>query len=468
MRNPCYGGRSGAKPKRQRIYRLEEFKLALDASGARPVLMVNMLTSTIDNQLAFLRHARAIGALPTHSYVELGGEFYWGKFAGRWTRGSDYGATAVEWSRAITAAFPDVRTLAIACHSFEYGQSQPGYRGREWNAELYPVVAAAGSTVNGVVMHPYLHLGDDSVGGGTLQPLVPPRQKGEGPTGWSKNATVQRAMVSMLSTSDGMAALLGVPFALASIAQGDNATQVPLPSNLRMVITEYNVMERAGPFKLSWAHALFIAAAVLNLLGVNAVDSVMLHCLLNGYGWGALYETTADFQPGGGTPPHGSAGTAQGTGQGCLIAGCQGLVTVPYAPTAVGTALGAMAASMAGARTAINVGGDTQLFPNNPIVPGGVKPNALPGSVAYPSLLGWRFTAGGRHSNLTVLNLGEQPLEYRAPEGARYQFFVSPTLAGPVGWASQATPVRVLQGVTSATKPVLVPPYSLATFFEWR
>ena len=27
--------------------------------------------------------------------------------------------------------------------------------------------------------------------------------------------------------------------------------QTPLPPNLRMVVTEYNVMERAGPFKLS-------------------------------------------------------------------------------------------------------------------------------------------------------------------------------------------------------------------------
>ena len=84
---------------------------------------------------------------------------------------------------------------------------------------------------------------------------------------------------------------MGVPFALRSCAAGDAATQVssrkeipkvlfflsemgwfcqdklgsglrfcrpslpllpqtPLPPNLRMVVTEYNVMERAGPLKL--------------------------------------------------------------------------------------------------------------------------------------------------------------------------------------------------------------------------
>jgi hypothetical protein len=74
------------------------------------------------------------------------GEFYWGKFAGRWARGSDYGATAVEWSRAITAALPDVRTLGVACHSFEYGLAKPSYRGRAWNAELYPVLAVSSQT----------------------------------------------------------------------------------------------------------------------------------------------------------------------------------------------------------------------------------------------------------------------------------------------------------------------------------
>eukprot|EP01051_Picozoa_sp_SAG22_P018682 SAG22_NODE_3217_length_1851_cov_1.808219_1_plen_236_part_00 len=69
VRNPCYAGRSGGRPKPRRVYMLEEFKLALDASGAAPVMMVNMLTSDLSEQLAFLRHARAIGALPPGAYV---------------------------------------------------------------------------------------------------------------------------------------------------------------------------------------------------------------------------------------------------------------------------------------------------------------------------------------------------------------------------------------------------------------
>lgn len=466
VRNPCAGGRSGSKPKRRRVYLLEEFKLALDASGALPVIMLNMLTSDVAEQLAFLRHARKIGALPAHSYVELGGEFYWGKFAGRWARGSDYGRMAVEWSQAIKAALPDVCTLAIACHSYEYGLAKPTYRGRAWNKELYLVVGAAGSSVDGVVMHPYLHLGDDAVGGGTLQPLVPPRQKGEGPTGWSRNGTVQRAMASLLSTNEGMEALLGVPFALATIAEGDIATEVALPPSLRLVITEYNVMERAGPFKLSWAHGLFIVAAALNMLSVPAVDAVLLHCLLNGYGWGGLYETTADLEVGGGTPSAGSAETAQGTGQGCLIAGCQGLVTAPYAPTAVGTALGAIAGSMASARTAVRLGEDVRHFPSNPIKKGGVKPNALSGAVAYQSLLAWGFQgmSSSKVGNVTVVNLSERSLPY-TPQQAEgelpYTIWSSPSPEGPMAWASERTPVRVRTGTLPKSGTLGLPPYSI-------
>ena len=74
VRNPCFGGRDGGKSKRKRIYKLEEFQLALAATGAMPVLMVNLFTRSLDDQLEFLQHARAIGALPPGTYIELGGE----------------------------------------------------------------------------------------------------------------------------------------------------------------------------------------------------------------------------------------------------------------------------------------------------------------------------------------------------------------------------------------------------------
>ena len=60
----------------------------------------------------------------------------------------------------------------------------------------------------------------------------------------------------------------------------------------------------------------FIASAALNLLAVDAVDSVMLHVLLNGFGWGALYETTNDFTSAGVAPRGRRAPEAGGEGNG--------------------------------------------------------------------------------------------------------------------------------------------------------
>jgi hypothetical protein len=48
--------------------------------------------------------------------------------------------------------------------------------------------------------------------------------------------------------------------ACTQAAAGDLATKAKLPARLTMMVTEYNVMERAGPLHLTWAHALFIAA----------------------------------------------------------------------------------------------------------------------------------------------------------------------------------------------------------------
>jgi alpha-L-arabinofuranosidase len=65
--NPC------RKKSKKRTYFLHEFKVALTASNANAVLMVNMLTLTLQDQLKYLAHAESIGVLVSGTYVELGG-----------------------------------------------------------------------------------------------------------------------------------------------------------------------------------------------------------------------------------------------------------------------------------------------------------------------------------------------------------------------------------------------------------
>ena len=75
-RDPCRG-----KPIRRDL--LEVFAIAAGMATARSVLMINMCTADLNDQLAFLEHAATIGVLQAGTHVELGDEFYWGKYAGR-------------------------------------------------------------------------------------------------------------------------------------------------------------------------------------------------------------------------------------------------------------------------------------------------------------------------------------------------------------------------------------------------
>lgn len=52
----------------------------MDAAGAIAVLMMNLLTATLDDQMQYLQRAKNVGVLVEGTYVELGGEFYWGKY----------------------------------------------------------------------------------------------------------------------------------------------------------------------------------------------------------------------------------------------------------------------------------------------------------------------------------------------------------------------------------------------------
>jgi hypothetical protein len=237
--NPC------ANKPTKRLYPLAEFALAVKRASARSVLLLNMLTDTLESQLEFLAEAERLGVLDASSYVELGGEFYWGKFSGRWPMASDYATEANQWAMAIKKRFPTVSVVAIAAHIMPQvheggGREPPAVddRASQWNAQLYALVS---TDVDGVVMHPYLHLDSDFVGGGPLQPGVPPRVKGEGPTGWCANASVQQLFVDEVLKNDAaMGLLLGVPFFVASEAAGNAATRTKLPERLRMIVTEYN------------------------------------------------------------------------------------------------------------------------------------------------------------------------------------------------------------------------------------
>ena len=132
------------------------------------------------------------------------------------------------------------------------------------------------------------------------------------------------------------------------------------------------------------------------------------------------------------------------------------LNTTAYAPTAVGSALGALALAMRGAARA-----EPLAFDGAP-TRRGARPGGLPGTVSYPSLLGFRFyNAAGVAHNATVLNLGPAPLIANF-SCARVTSLVSPDPSGSVAaWATNERPVRSEVHACDAAG-VELPPYSVS------
>ena len=92
----------------------------------------------------------------------------------------------------------------------------------------------------------------------------------------------------------------------------------------------------------------------------------------------------------------------------------------------------------------------------------GARPGGLPGTVNYPSLLGFRFVdAAGVAHNATVLNLG--PMRLSANFSCRRATsLVSPDPSGSVAaWATNERPVRSEVRSCDAAG-VELPPYSVS------
>ena len=140
---------------------------------------------------------------------------------------------AIHSKYAVDVMPVKVLVMAVAAHSIE--MQAPGDRGSCWNGELYPLLS---EDVDGVSIHPYLHLTDPKTGGGPLQPGVPARTSGEGPTGWYNDSSVQRRNADVIGSDAGLEALFGVPFVLATAAAGDVGTKTKLPDRLSMIVTE--------------------------------------------------------------------------------------------------------------------------------------------------------------------------------------------------------------------------------------
>ena len=108
------GAPSGFLSAPQSIYRLHELQIAVRATGAIPIYVLNLLTSDLSTQLEMLSTAQSMG-LPVQ-FVELGNEFYLRNpddYVTKFPTGADYGKMTTSWIRAIRDKFPNVNIAAV-------------------------------------------------------------------------------------------------------------------------------------------------------------------------------------------------------------------------------------------------------------------------------------------------------------------------------------------------------------------
>jgi hypothetical protein len=215
----CHSG--ATKPARVSTYgfTLQTLKDLVTATGTTPIFDLNVLNSTLSDQMAMLHSAATLG-IPVR-YVELGNEFYLS--CSNYTRvfptAASYAQLVASWAPQLHAAFPHAEIAAVG------SLLTVTSRERTWNSTILSI---AGSSIDAMTLHDY-----SGPVGNEVQPSTPDLLAAADRT-WQQTQTV-----------------------ISSI-----------PSRVAIWLTEYNLSEKARsagspPVGQTWAHGLYVAESTL-------------------------------------------------------------------------------------------------------------------------------------------------------------------------------------------------------------
>ncbi len=225
-------------------YRLQELQIAVNATGAIPIYVLNMLTSDLNTQLEMLRTAKSMG-LPVQ-LIELGNEFYLSTpddYVTKFPTGAEYGTMATKWIRAIRAEFPDVKIAAVG--GVPASEPSDNTRKDNWTNDLLQTLQGA----DALTWHPYV-----SVQKGMVTP--------------DASSTVGDQLLQITSTR---------------WQQFDNGAQT-LPPDLKLWITEYNFVDPSKQVFYRWVDGVFAAQMSLNFLVEERTELVCYYDMIGSTG----------------------------------------------------------------------------------------------------------------------------------------------------------------------------------------
>jgi len=393
-------------------YHLEDLKRACVACGAEPQIVLNLLTATLDDQMEMLRAARKLGL--TANRVELGNEFYLDRkdYKARFPTVEDYGRVANEWIAAIKREFSNIKVGVVGAAV----RPHDGFRRRTWNARLLPTLKSA----DALVLHVYQGSGLAAKGDNTMEEagLV---EEAKGRKAGQPNFAGQRALKAKFESPGAVARVLGMAF-----RRWDEMKELKaIPRGMEVWITEYNLFDRTGPVRGTWAHGLFSAVLTLNFLQESRITMATYHSL---YG-NAMFTAILNGD-------HAFANLTEDNPP-----------TTPYALSASGQTLALLGEALHG-----GVSADRLVFPVNPEI-------SAPRLNPYSSLLGWKFNQGSA-AKYFILNLSDKTITLPSGGAMPKTGRLTQIFGDPHALVTGPKTLKQTQGDLSPDAGLILPKYS--------
>jgi len=257
---------------------LDDLKFACDATGALPILVLNMMNSDLAYQMEMLRYARKIG-LPV-KYIELDNELYLSEpfYVKKFPGGRDYAIAANEWISAIKKEFPDARIGVVGYSARENVKSTKKYpeRRANWNREVLSTIKNA----DAMTFHVY---------GGSGLNFLSRSEVDEDSEVAGKQEIYQQAFEAKGSIDF----ILGLPFTRWGTSKAYDY-QI-LPANMSAWVTEYNLFEKEGVLAGTWAHGLYALIQTLSFMEDSKTELICYHNLTTSAQFAAIFSSNEGF-----------------------------------------------------------------------------------------------------------------------------------------------------------------------------
>ncbi len=268
--------RPGVPPRLRQVSRdmspihLSDWAGLVRDANATPVFDLNLVTSSLSDQLAMLRAAKGLG-MPIRR-VELGNELYYSAplVLRAIPTPEAYGRKATRWIDAIHARFPDAQIAAVG---FGYPPGDADRRQASWDRRVRRTLHGESA----LTFHAY----------------------------WDAPRTRR---LSGGSLSDALAA----PLRLLGKLRSRGLRR--LPDGVDAWVTEWNVWHGAK-LRGTWANGLADAAYLLGLLGERSVSQEDLHPLVHSQPLAALFGNPLGFRNGPGTVRYAPTAVGEAIGQ---------------------------------------------------------------------------------------------------------------------------------------------------------